>query len=587
MSRDLFSDKNNGYKLKTLQLLNWGVFNESVATFEFNNASTILTGLNGSGKTTTVDAILTLLVPANLRYYNLSSDSIRKRERDVENYILGSYGSYLEQDGSGSAKCLRKKDEVLSLLDGIFFDENKERYVTLLQVRYFSSGDIKTTYIISDKELRLEELKSIDIRPGARWTKDVEALGAYVTDSSNAYTEKLISKFGLKSRIALKLFSQTVGMKVLGDVTSFIRQYMLEDKSPIKEYDNLKSNFSELKSIDNEIKKTEIEVRELEKVLRAGDEYTQAEAEFKKADNNEKAEKHWFTIHARATAESEIREKSIDIEALKDRQEINKAKREEISTRLYALENNEDAKVIDKLKTSIELKRKDEAIVSDRYTAYSASYEKLKALGAALKAIDTEESFLDNLKSIPALLSNVKANKEKADEEKQELEQYIRDDREEKVKAEKELLYLSNKNIPEEYDAIREDLALYLDISPSELPYAGELIALKEGEERWERAIENALEPLSLALIVKPKHIERAEEYLETSNANRLIRVIKAETTISDLDISDETMLRVKLNIRDCAYKSFINEYIDRNLDYKCVEKLDEYRKEEKAIHIS
>ncbi len=589
MSRDLFSDKNNGYKLKTLQLLNWGVFNESVATFEFNNASTILTGLNGSGKTTTVDAILTLLVPANLRYYNLSSDSIRKRERDVENYILGSYGSYLEQDGSGSAKCLRKKDEVLSLLDGIFFDENKESYVTLLQVRYFSSGDIKTTYIISDKELRLEELKSIDIRPGARWTKDVEALGAYVTDSSNAYTEKLISKFGLKSRIALKLFSQTVGMKVLGDVTSFIRQYMLEDKSPLKEYDNLKSNFSELKSIDNEIKKTEIEVRELEKVLRSGDEYTQAEAEFIKADNNEKAEKHWFTIHAKATAESEIREKSIDIEALKDRQEINKAKREEISARRYALENNEDAKVIDKLKTSIELKRKDEAIVSDRYTSYSASYEKLKALGAALKAIDTEESFIDNLKSIPALLSNVKANKEKAEEEKQELEQYIRDDREEKEKAEKELLYLSNKNtnIPEEYDAIREDLALYLDISPSELPYAGELIALKDGEERWERAIENALEPLSLALIVKPEHIERAEEYLETSNANRLIRVIKAEATISDLDISDETMLRGKLNIRDCAYKSFIKEYIDRNLGYKCVEKLDEYRKEEKSIHIS
>lgn len=586
MSRDLFSDKNNGYKLKTLQLLNWGVFNESVVTFEFDNASTILTGLNGSGKTTTVDAILTLLVPSNLRYYNLSSDSIKKRERDVENYILGSYGSYLEQDGSGSAKCLRKKDEVLSLLDGIFFDENKESYVTLLQVRYFSSGEIRTTYVISDKELRLEEIKNIDIRPGARWTKDIEALGAYVTDSSNLYTERLISKFGLKSRIALKLFSQTVGMKVLGDVTTFIRQYMLEDKSPLKEYDNLKSNFSELKSIDNEIKKTEIEVKELEKVLKAGDEYKEAEEEFLKANNNEKAEKHWFALHAKKTAEDEIRSKSIDIENIKEKQEISKEKREEISARLYSLENNEDAKVIERIKTSIELKTKDEAIVNDRYSSYTSSTEKLRTLGANIKALENEDAFLSNLKAIPSLLANVKANKEKAEEEKLEIEQYIREDRLEKEKSEKELLYLSNKNtnIPEEYDAIREDIADYLNISYGDLPFAGELIALKDGDDKWERAAENVLEPLSLSLIVDPQYINKVEEYLNSSKTGKLIRAIKAETTINDIEDIDQTLIGSKLNIRDCSYKNFIKEYIARNFDYKCTETIDEYRKEDKAI---
>ena len=45
--KNLFSDDNSGYRLKTLQILNWGVFDEKVKTFEFDNKSTILTGYNG------------------------------------------------------------------------------------------------------------------------------------------------------------------------------------------------------------------------------------------------------------------------------------------------------------------------------------------------------------------------------------------------------------------------------------------------------------------------------------------------------------------------------------------------------------
>ena len=44
--KNLFSDDNSGYRLKTLQILNWGVFDEKVKTFEFDNKSTILTGYN-------------------------------------------------------------------------------------------------------------------------------------------------------------------------------------------------------------------------------------------------------------------------------------------------------------------------------------------------------------------------------------------------------------------------------------------------------------------------------------------------------------------------------------------------------------
>ena len=589
MSRDLFSDKNSGYKLKTLQLLNWGVFDKKTVTFCFNAASTILTGLNGSGKTTTVDAILTLLVPSSLRYYNLSSDSIKKRERDVENYILGAYGANLESSGEGTSKCLRKKDEVLSILSGIFFDESKESYISLMQVRYFSSGDLKTAYIISSRELRIEEIKenNIDIRPGNRWKQEIEKLGALVTDSPTQYTNQIIDKFGLKSQVALKLFSQTVGMKVLGDVTTFIRQYMLEDKSPVKEFNELKQNFRELKSIDNKIAKTEIEIRELDKVLAVGDEYIKAKKALQNSINEKNAEEMWYMTHAKAKGEEEITANESKIAMLNAKTDENNAAQKAAQERLYTLKHNENAIAIESLKREIKEKEERAILVNERLTSYKESIDKIKAIGADIEDAKNEAEFINNQQLIPSFRSNVEHYKAIAEEEKEKLNRYILAERDELNDAEKELIYLESKNtnIPKCYDAIREAIANELRIKAKDLYFGGELLMLKAGEEEWERAAENALEPLSLSLIIKPEYKDRVNTFLDENKlGSNIIRVIAAESTINSYKAPKSELLNGKLEIKETEYKDFLGEYLSAHFDYKCVESLDSFNKENKAI---
>ena len=281
--RDLFSDNNSGYRLKTLQLFNWGVFDKKVETLSFDSKSTILTGLNGSGKTTTVDAILTLLIPYNLRFYNLSSESNKKRERDEENYTLGAIGS--KADGEGSVKeYLRKKNEVISIINGIFFEPVSEKYLSLLQVRYFSGEDLKCLKIITEKELLIEDIESIlaknntRISQNAKWVRFItEAYSSRLFDSFAQYKNFFMEKFGLHRDNALKLFGQTVGLKVLGDVTTFIRQYMLSDKSPISDYETLNNEFSNLTEIDRKIRQIKKQIEMLSKTVSTGDEFTQKE----------------------------------------------------------------------------------------------------------------------------------------------------------------------------------------------------------------------------------------------------------------------------------------------------------------------
>ena len=69
-SREADSDPGSGFRLARLELYNWGTFDQRVWTFELGGHECLLTGDIGSGKSTIVDAITTLLLPAHQISYN-------------------------------------------------------------------------------------------------------------------------------------------------------------------------------------------------------------------------------------------------------------------------------------------------------------------------------------------------------------------------------------------------------------------------------------------------------------------------------------------------------------------------------------
>jgi uncharacterized protein YPO0396 len=67
-----------GFRLHRLELLNWGTFHQGVRTFRLDGANSLLTGDIGSGKSTVVDAITTLLLPAHKIEYNKAAGAQKK-----------------------------------------------------------------------------------------------------------------------------------------------------------------------------------------------------------------------------------------------------------------------------------------------------------------------------------------------------------------------------------------------------------------------------------------------------------------------------------------------------------------------------
>ncbi len=58
-------DDLRGVRLMAVELLNWGTFDRRVWSLTLDGENSLLTGDIGSGKSTIVDAITTLLLPPN------------------------------------------------------------------------------------------------------------------------------------------------------------------------------------------------------------------------------------------------------------------------------------------------------------------------------------------------------------------------------------------------------------------------------------------------------------------------------------------------------------------------------------------
>ena len=93
---NLFSTKSDkaGFRLQYMEVYNWGTFDKRVFRINPQGNNSLLTGANGSGKSTFIDALLTLMVPTMKdRFYNQSSGVEKKGFRTEKTYCLWNWHS--------------------------------------------------------------------------------------------------------------------------------------------------------------------------------------------------------------------------------------------------------------------------------------------------------------------------------------------------------------------------------------------------------------------------------------------------------------------------------------------------------------
>ena len=148
----------SGFRLQRLEVFNWGTFDRQVWTLNLDGKNSLLTGDIGSGKSTLVDAITTLLVPVQRIAYNKAAGAENK-ERSLRSYVQGYYKSE-RNELAGKAKPVPLRDQnSYSVILGVFHNQGFNQTVTLAQVFWIKDlqGQPERFFVCAEQELAITE----------------------------------------------------------------------------------------------------------------------------------------------------------------------------------------------------------------------------------------------------------------------------------------------------------------------------------------------------------------------------------------------------------------------------------------------
>ena len=596
---DLFTTnaRTAGYRLNYMEIYNWGTFNNRIYRIAPDGNNSLLTGANASGKSTLIDALLTLLVPAKKdRFYNQSSGNERKGDRTEETYVLGNYGN-IQAEGESATKTqqLRDKRNYSVLLAS--FTNNHDHIVTLFQVRWFTNGELKCSYGFSSKSLTIKEDFSGFNGSKGDWKKLLEK--RYNTnvpkkqiefyDTIKDYRDRIISAFGLRSEKALTLFNQIVGVKVLNDLDDFIRNNMLEQRDAESEYIRLSESFATLIEAKTTIEKVKEQIAQLKPIDEKAKKLEEIDKNLEELKNTREMAVYWFAQKNVELANAIITELNDRLAGLKHELDKLNEKKEELKRQernlSLSIENDNVGRQIK------DLEREIRGLNSTKQTrlAKLKDYNR-KVVEVGLTDNPSEQIFIGNRETARAEKIKCQTALNEKNEElrlAKNSADKLKEDVEENIKT-LQTLQKNKNNISGREAEIREWILQEVGATASEIPFIGELIQVKENEKDWENSIEKILHNFGLRLIVPGKYYKAVTQFINTNNLKGRIVYHRFEDTSSlrGFQISPDNCLLQKIEFNEKSpYWMRVEDMILDHYNYACVSGLEElYNYKEKAV---
>ena len=570
-----------GYRLHGLSVLNWGTFHNRVYTMNPDGRTSMITGRNGSGKSTIVDALLTLLVPNRVRNYNVASSQAGSRERNERDYVLGAYSEIHDATtGQGRKETLRKPGESYTVLLANFYNEAYKSDVSVAQILWcLPNGKVDKVYIVEKRKLTIEddfnELGDID-----NLRRIIKERNLVTFDSFTAYHKKfeslLFMDADLGTRSPMAIFNQAVCIKDVKDLTQFIREHMLDDGGSKEKLLALQERFDDLRSTHRRIETASYQITQLDEIKDTHSDYAEKRSEREHADRLRHAVEPYY-----AQVELERRQEWVD--ELKHQEEAERARlktarvevdrlRDKLTHLDRALSDSDENRRLEQVGAELDRLRDKREVVTKR----SATFERHLSAWEKGLSIKTEDDFLSLRRDLDAHLPRIEGNISDLDEKIPEISYQLRkaNERVESLEEERDYLLDSNTNVPVDISRIRKSLAEELDRDVAELPFIAEVIQVVPDENKWTGPIERLMRSISLTIIVPSKLSEKAEAYLEDNHLGEKITIVCPQSVSKETKFDEDSVV-AKLAFRPELEKSrlkWLRAYLYEKYPHLCFE---------------
>lgn len=578
-----------GFRLARLEVYNWGTFDGEVWTLDLDGATSLLTGDVGSGKSTLVDAIITLLVPPRRITYNKAADASAK-ERSLNSYVRGYYAHHATAEGTSRPEALRSKREY-SVILGVFTDENFGRTVTLAQVFWYRSESAQTPsrlYVLAEKPLSIAERFSRlggDMRAFRRRLEADDFIHTY--EDYPLYGRDFRKLFGIRQEQALDIFQQTISLKKVDSLTDFVRLNMLEPPDVEGLLTGLLHQFRDLEAAHASVVRAREQQQLLLPVRQTGARYRQLRSERETYERMGALLPAWLAER--------------DIAALSPQIDAAEQKRQALAELLTSLRGEQQAVEQSLADVRSQLARTGGARLAALEGKRAALEEKRAARQAAaaryaesaavlsLSVPETAQAFAANEEAARTAAEEAETALEQAEEDRADQQANLREVEERLARLTEEIASLSARksNIPAAFVRLRGELADALDLAETELPFAGELMEVRAEEGAWEGALERLLHGFALSLLVPAAHYGEVVDWMEHHRLGTRLIYYSAEDALPLADVSalPEDAACRKLAVRhESPLAGWLTQELARRFRHRCCETLRAFRAEDYAL---
>jgi len=576
-----------GFRLQRLEVFNWGTFDERLWTLHLDGKNCLLTGDIGSGKSTLVDAITTLLVPVQRIAFNKAAGADSK-ERTLRSYVLGHYKSE-RNEVTGTAKPVALRDHnSYSVILGVFHNAGYDQTVTLAQVFWMkdAQGQPARFFVAAERDLSIATDFTRFGTDIAQLRKKLRRLGAEIEDGFPKYGAWFRRRFGIDNEQALDLFLQTVSMKSVGNLTDFVRSHMLEPFDVGPRIAALIAHFDDLNRAHEAVLKAKHQVELLTPLVADCDRHRVQAAELEDLRACREALRPYF-----AELKLELLDRRLQLLA------EDQARLTAQQTRRAEQRDQERAE-LDRLKGAVAdnggerleqlaIQCRDQERERDRRRQRAQRHaELLAAIGESPTA--DEAAFATQRQRLAQRREDLSGQESDLQNQLTEWGVSLREGRREHQTLIDEIASLKARqsNIPSSQVAMRSAICTALGLDAQAMPFAGELLQVREEARDWEGAIERVLHNFALSLLVPDAQYPQVADWVDRTHlAGRLVYFrVRPGRGADGQPLHRDSLVR-RLAIRtDSAFYDWLEPELARRFDYACCATPEQFLRETRAL---
>ena len=458
--------------------------------------------------------------------------------------------------------------------------------VRLFWIRGTSTSiqDVRRHFLIFERELDLRELEEFGTNLDVRKLKQKHA-DAFAREDFQPYQERFCRLLGIENEAALRLLQKTQSAKNLGDLNTFLRDFMLDRPQTFEVAEQLVSEFGELNAAHTAVVSAREQVQSLKP----------AREEFERMQVRIEARESLSVLQSRLQDYVEtcrlklLREYSDELDTkatgIEGELQANQASLDARKAKLHDLEQQHREAGGDMIERWETEKKELESQRAQRLRKHDQARNACRLLEWALP--DSPQQFAELVGNAREEIETWSDKTAQSRKDQVELEVRRREAESAFLEARKEIEALRRQpsNIPAAMLELRKGIAEGAGVPEAALPFAGELIQIKPDQAEWLPTAERVLRNFAISVLVDERNYAAVAAFINATNLGQRLFYYRTlmEENSSQKSVSAGS-LALKLDVKQCSQREWLVSELRSRFDYACVNTMAEFRRADRAV---